>query len=109
MTATKSEWYFIVNPRAGSGKTMSEWVPAERKLEKLGIPYVTAYTDYKNHATHASPRPRDSARLPQSEETVRCTKSWAGYAVGATNPERTLPNSGWQWSPSVRATTGSSR
>lgn len=51
MTATKSEWYFIVNPRAGSGKTMSEWVPAERKLEKLGIPYVTAYTDYKNHAT----------------------------------------------------------
>lgn len=50
MTETKTEWYFIVNPRAGSGKTMSEWVPAERKMEKLGIKYVTAYTDYKRHA-----------------------------------------------------------
>ena len=50
MTETKTEWYFIVNPRAGSGRTMSEWVPAERKMEKLGIRYVTAYTDYKRHA-----------------------------------------------------------
>ncbi|MCQ2186738.1 MAG: diacylglycerol kinase family lipid kinase [Bacteroidales bacterium] len=50
MTETKTEWYFIVNPRAGSGKTMSEWVPAEHKMEKLGIRYVTAYTDYKRHA-----------------------------------------------------------
>ena len=47
---TKEEWFFIVNPRAGSGKTMSEWVPAERKLERLGIPYVTAMTDHKRHA-----------------------------------------------------------
>ena len=51
MTDTSREWYFIVNPRAGSGKTMSEWVPAEKKLEKLGVPYVTAYTDHKRHAT----------------------------------------------------------
>lgn len=51
MAETKTEWYIIVNPRAGSGKTMSEWVPAERKLDKLGIPYVTAYTDHKKHAT----------------------------------------------------------
>lgn len=50
MTETRTEWYFIVNPRAGSGKTMSEWVPAEHKMEKLGIKYVTAYTDYKRHA-----------------------------------------------------------
>lgn len=50
MTETKTEWYFIVNPRAGSGKTMSEWVPAEHKMERLGIKYVTAYTDYKKHA-----------------------------------------------------------
>lgn len=50
MTETKTEWYFIVNPRAGSGKTMSEWIPAEHKMEKLGIKYVTAYTDYKRHA-----------------------------------------------------------
>ena len=51
MTETKTEWYFIVNPRAGSGRTMSEWVPAERKMEKLGIGFVTAYTDHKRHAT----------------------------------------------------------
>lgn len=51
MAETKTEWYFIVNPRAGSGKTMPLWVPAENKLTRLGIPYVTAYTDHKRHAT----------------------------------------------------------
>ncbi len=30
---------------------MSEWVPAERILQKRGIPFVTAMTDYKCHAT----------------------------------------------------------
>ena len=50
MSETKSEWYFIVNPRAGSGKTMSEWVPAEHMLEERGIPFVTAMTDHKMHA-----------------------------------------------------------
>lgn len=51
MADTKTEWYFIVNPRAGSGKTMSEWVPAEHLLDRLGIPYVTALTDHRRHAT----------------------------------------------------------
>lgn len=51
MSLNKSEWFFIVNPRAGSGKTMSKWVPAEKKLAKLGISYETAYTDHKRHAT----------------------------------------------------------
>ena len=50
MCTTKTEWYFIVNPRAGSGKTMSAWVPAERMLEERGIPYITAMTDHKKHA-----------------------------------------------------------
>ncbi|MCR4860443.1 MAG: hypothetical protein K5910_07250 [Bacteroidales bacterium] len=50
MSETKTEWYFIVNPRAGSGRTMSEWVPAERLLEQKGIPYVTAMTDHSKHA-----------------------------------------------------------
>ncbi len=50
MCTTKTEWYFIVNPRAGSGKTMSAWVPAERLLEQKGIPFVTAMTDHKKHA-----------------------------------------------------------
>jgi len=50
MNDTKAGWFFIVNPHAGSGKTMCEWVPAEKRLEKLGIKYITAYTDYKRHA-----------------------------------------------------------
>lgn len=51
MTHIKSAYYFIVNPRAGSGKTMCEWIPAEHKLDKLGVPYITALTDHKKHAT----------------------------------------------------------
>ena len=51
MSDAKTAWYFIVNPRAGSGKTMSEWVPAERTLQNLGIPFITAMTDHKCHAT----------------------------------------------------------
>lgn len=51
MSDTKTHWFFIVNPRAGSGKTMQEWVPAERKLQQLGVPFTTALTDHKKHAT----------------------------------------------------------
>lgn len=51
MCNAKTDWYFIVNPRAGSGKTMSEWVPAENKLQKYGIRFITALTDHKKHAT----------------------------------------------------------
>lgn len=51
MNVTKTDWFFIVNPHAGSGKTMCEWIPAEQKCMKLGIPYTTSYTDYKRHAT----------------------------------------------------------
>ena len=54
MSEAKTAWYFIVNPRAGSGKTMSEWVPAERMLQNLGIPFITAMTDHKRHATELS-------------------------------------------------------
>ena len=52
MTEFKTDCYFfIVNPRAGSGKTMFEWLPAERKLKRLGIPCDIAMTDHKRHAT----------------------------------------------------------
>lgn len=52
MSTPKTDCYFfIVNPRAGSGKTMYEWLPAERKLERLGIPFDIALTDHKRHAT----------------------------------------------------------
>ena len=51
MSDPKNTYYFIVNPRAGSGKTMRKWLPAEKKLERDGIPFVTALTDHKRHAT----------------------------------------------------------
>lgn len=50
MSETKTDCYFIVNPRAGSGKTMCEWLPAEHKLDRLGLPYITALTDHRRHA-----------------------------------------------------------
>ena len=50
MSETKTAWYFIVNPRAGSGKAMSEWIPAEQMLSQEHIPFVTATTDHKKHA-----------------------------------------------------------
>lgn len=50
MNTANTDWFFIVNPHAGSGKTMSDWVPAERMIYDKGIPYVVAYTDFKRHA-----------------------------------------------------------
>lgn len=50
MARIREEWYIIVNPHAGSGKTMRYWVPAERKLKDLGVPYYTVYTTHKHHA-----------------------------------------------------------
>lgn len=44
-------WYIIVNPRAGSGKTLYEWTRASALLDSLHISYTTAYTDHKSHAT----------------------------------------------------------
>ena len=51
MSDVKTDFYFIVNPRAGSGKTMFKWIPAEKRLEAQGISFVTAMTDHKRHAT----------------------------------------------------------
>lgn len=60
MSVVKSEYYFIVNPRAGSGKTMSRWLPAEKRLQTLGVPFVTAMTDHKRHAMELA---KNAARL----------------------------------------------
>lgn len=51
MAKIKTEWYVIVNPRAGSGKTMSKWIPAEEKLTRMGVPFYTVFTTHKHHAT----------------------------------------------------------
>lgn len=50
MADSHTEWYVIINPHAGSGKTMSEWALAETKLLELGICYVPVFTDHKSHA-----------------------------------------------------------
>jgi len=51
MPTIKPDWYCIVNPHAGSGKTMHEWRTAEYQLTKLEVPYKTTLTNYKFHAT----------------------------------------------------------
>lgn len=51
MPAIKPDWYCIVNPHAGSGKTMDEWRIAEKKFTELSVPYKTTLTNYKFHAT----------------------------------------------------------
>lgn len=50
MAHSRKEWYTIINPHAGSGKTMSRWVPAERHLKKLGVPLHVVYTTHRHHA-----------------------------------------------------------
>ena len=49
-------WYIIINPRAGSGKTMSEWMPAERLLTRSSIDFVIRYTEYRKHAIELAQR-----------------------------------------------------
>ena len=51
MPTIKPDWYCIVNPHAGSGKTMPEWSSAEKSLTRLKVPYKTTLTNYKFHAT----------------------------------------------------------
>ncbi|MBO4447328.1 MAG: YegS/Rv2252/BmrU family lipid kinase [Bacteroidales bacterium] len=43
-------WYVIVNPRAGSSKTIGKWNEAQTRLDALGLDYTTVLTNYKAHA-----------------------------------------------------------
>lgn len=47
----EGEWFAVVNPHAGSGKTMSQWEKAKTVLIKAGIKFDFALTDCKYHAT----------------------------------------------------------
>ena len=51
MPSIKPDWYCIVNPHAGSGKTMPVWASAEKLLTARSVPYKTTLTNYKFHAT----------------------------------------------------------
>ena len=35
------KWYIIVNPHAGSGKTISKWKKAEKCFREKGLDYVS--------------------------------------------------------------------
>lgn len=50
MAQKDKTWFAIVNPHAGSGKTISGWHKAESMLRKLGVDYVCAETAYAGHA-----------------------------------------------------------
>ncbi len=47
----EGEWFAIVNPHAGSGKTLTQWNKAKRILSQAGITFDHAMTDCKYHAT----------------------------------------------------------
>ena len=50
MYETNTEWFIIVNPHAGSGKTISQWTLAERMLRERGVRFTATFTMYKSHA-----------------------------------------------------------
>lgn len=51
MTKTKNSWFIIVNPHAGSGKTMKEWPVGQSRLDELGVNYNAVLTSHRAHAT----------------------------------------------------------
>ena len=50
MSPVKAEWHCIVNPKAGSGKTMVGWAVCEKALNAASVPFVTVLTERKFHA-----------------------------------------------------------
>lgn len=59
MAETRTDWFFIINPHAGSGKTLSEWASAVRKLDAGKVEYTTVLTDHRFHATALAWRAAD--------------------------------------------------
>ena len=51
MTETPTDWNIIVNPYAGSGKTLSEWEKAARLLDECGISYESVKTGGPHRAS----------------------------------------------------------
>lgn len=54
MASKEKTWFVIVNPHAGSGRTISEWKKAEPLMKNLGIDYVCAETQHAGHAAELS-------------------------------------------------------
>lgn len=56
MSENCTDWYIIINPLAGSGKTMTDWEKAEKKLRELGVGYKVVKTEYAGHAIRLAAR-----------------------------------------------------
>ena len=56
MSENSNDWYIIINPLAGSGKTMKEWKKAEKMLRRLGVGYSAVTTEYAGHAVRLAAR-----------------------------------------------------
>lgn len=50
MSGDNEPWYVIVNPFAGSSKTVGKWEETGRRFDELGIKYNTYFTDHRSHA-----------------------------------------------------------
>lgn len=50
MSELSKTWYVVVNPNAGSGKTIAEWTKAEKLLAEAGVAYTHFKTERKGHA-----------------------------------------------------------
>lgn len=51
MAGNKDIWFVVVNPHAGSGKTMAQWQKAEKKMRARGLRYRPVCTSYPGHAS----------------------------------------------------------
>ncbi len=51
MENVEQPWFIVVNPHAGSGKTLHFWKKAEQLLQQKKVNYIHKATDCKFHAT----------------------------------------------------------
>lgn len=52
----ETSWFVVVNPRAGGGKSVTDWPIISRLLNKYDIRYSHAFTEYKYHAVELTVR-----------------------------------------------------
>lgn len=51
MENVRTVWFTVINPHAGSGRTLHEWNRAEALLKEKGVDFIVNTTDCKYHAT----------------------------------------------------------
>ena len=63
-------YYFIVNPKAQSGRGAVVWKRIRRVMEKKGLPFKALFTEYAGHATelarHAAEQNEEKNPSPSS-------------------------------------------